>query len=595
MRTEAQRECAAAQPVGFSAAPEPYTGPRTGDYLPALDVRPTRRAVPRNLPPYTGPVTGEFVAPSLGRLDTDPDGARRYRRPPTQRYPHHPSRPAQHYGPIVQRYFEPAASRMAGFETLGDLATQRASPPVNRWSAPTESRPRTHEQADHRKHSRWPDIGHRTFVLVGMVITVAAFYAIQRLVWPNNIIPGTGLRAAWSGASLLWLSALVPAACELIGLLMYQNPKWPKAIKPIPQLVTWRIVSRGLNTKALTATILRCRAESLANPLFRYVIEVVTDTSHDGLPAPAPDLHYIRVPKNYETPRATRNKARALNYALRYSPLPDDAWIVHLDEESQPTRSLISGIARMIAEEEESGELRIGQGIIVYHRDWKNHPFFTLSDCIRTGSDLGRLFFSMRLGVPLFGLHGSYIVVRNDIEKQVGFDVGPEGSITEDAFWGYQQMEAGRRCRWVDGYLEEQCTQSLSDFMKQRRRWFSGLVKVATKAPVRLRWRFVLCVSMLAWALAPLAWGYTIAHLITGGYVNPLVRALANGSFAVYIVTTLAGLRVNMTEHGIRNPLKRFGWCVTWLCCMPVFSLMESVSVAYALARPATGFHVVRK
>jgi hypothetical protein len=52
---------------------------------------------------------------------------------------------------------------------------------------------------------------------------------------------------------------------------------------------------------------------------------------------------------------------------------------------------------------------------------------------------------------------------------------------------------------------------------------------------------------------------------------------------------------VNMTEHGIRNPLRRIGWCVTWLACMPMFSLMESVSVAYAIVKPARGFHVVRK
>jgi egghead protein (zeste-white 4 protein) len=548
-----------------------------------------------DLPPYTGPVTGEFFAHSRGRLLTDPDGARRYPRPPAQRYPLPPWRPAQHGVTPTQRQYEPTVSRMTGFEALSKPSMPRVLPPLEGWSAPTEPKPRTYQGAGHRKHSRWPDIGHRTFVLVSMVITVATLFAIQRLVWPNNAVRGNGLGSAWSGASLLWLSALMPAACELTGLLMYQNPKWPKTVKPISQIVSWRIVSRGLNTQALTATILRCRAESQANPLFRYVIEVVTDTSHDGLPAPAPDLHYIRVPKNYETPRGTRNKARALNFALHYSPLPDNAWIVHLDEESQPTRSMISGIARMIAEEEDSGELRIGQGVIVYHRDWKSHPFFTLSDCIRTGSDLGRLFFSMRIGVPLFGLHGSYIIVRNDVEKEVGFDVGPEGSITEDAFWGYQQMETGRRCRWVDGYLEEQCTQSLPDFMKQRRRWFTGLVKVATQAPVKLRWRFVLGVSMLAWALAPLVWGYTIAHFITGGYVDPVVRALANGSFAVYIVTTLVGLRVNMNEHGINNPLKRLGWCVTWLCCMPVFSLIESASVDYALARPATGFHVVRK
>jgi egghead protein (zeste-white 4 protein) len=453
--------------------------------------------------------------------------------------------------------------------------------------------PRT--AAPRRKHPARLDLEHKAFVLAAMVICVAALYEIQHQLWPSDGYTGGVLPDLWSLSSLVWLSSLVPAACELAGLLLFRNPRSPAVARPIPQLVSWRIVSRGINARALTDTILRCRAESQANPLFRYVIEVITDTSHSDLPPPAPDLRYIQVPKNYKTPRQTRNKARALNYALEVSPLPDDAWIVHLDEESQPTASLIAGAARMIAEEEQSGALRIGQGIIVYHREWKKHPFFTLSDCVRTGSDLGRLYLSMLIGVPLFGLHGSFIVVRNDVEKEIGFDVGPEGSITEDAYWGYLQIQAGRRCRWVDGYLEEQCTQSVSDFVKQRRRWFSGLVRVSYQAPAKLRWRFILGISMISWALAPFTWGYTVAHFITGGYVPPVVRALANVSFSVYIVTTIIGLRVNMTEHGIRNPLKRLGWCVTWILCLPLFSLMESISVAYAIVRPAGDFHVVRK
>ena len=201
----------------------------------------------------------------------------------------------------------------------------------------------------------------------------------------------------------------------------------------------------------------------------------------------------------------------------------------------------------------------------------------------------------MRVGIPLFGLHGSYIVVRNDVEKAVGFDVGPLGSITEDAFWGCQQMQAGRRCRWVDGYLEEQCTQSVSDFMKQRRRWFNGLVKVAIYAPVKLRWRAVIGLSMAAWALAPFAWVYTIAHFALGGYVDPWIRLMANGSFAVYITTTLVGLRVNMTEHGFTGKGNRIRWCISWLALMPLFSLMESASVAFAIVKPSSKFHVVKK
>jgi egghead protein (zeste-white 4 protein) len=427
-----------------------------------------------------------------------------------------------------------------------------------------------------------------------MTVSLGALYAIQREAWPASPIPASLLMRAWDISSLLWLCAVVPAVSALAGLLIYRNPRGAGACA-IPQLVCWRIVSRGTNTEALTATIRRCRAESRKTPLFRYVIEVVTDASPEGLPPASDDLMYIQVPDSYQTPGGSRNKARALEYALHHSHLPATTWLVHLDEETHPTPSGIRGIARMIAEEERTGRLRIGQGTIVYHRDWKAHPFLTLSDCSRTGDDLGRYHLAMRLGIALFGLHGSYIVVRNDVEKYVGFDVGPRGSITEDAFWACMQMQAGHRCRWVDGYMEEQSTQSVTDFMKQRRRWFNGLVKVAAFAPVKLRWRAGLTISMAAWALTPLAWAYTLAHFAIGGEVDPLVRALANGSFAIYITTTLVGLKVNLAEHGVTSRVRRTGWYAAWLACMPVFGLMESASVAYAMARPSSGFHIVRK
>ena len=447
----------------------------------------------------------------------------------------------------------------------------------------------------HRRASRGPDVRHRLLVVALMIFTTGSLYAIERRLWPTNrVLPGR-VEGVWSWLSLLWLAPAIPAICELAGLLIYRQPRWAATDKRIPQLVCWRIVSRGINVRALTATILRCRAESQALPLFRYVIEVITDTAHDGLPAPADDLRYIRVPRDYQTPKGTRAKARALHYALQVSPLPRHAWIVHLDEESQPTPSGIRGIAGMIAEEEANGQLRIGQGTITYHRDLEDRPFFTLADCIRTGSDLGRLFLSMRLGVPFFGLHGSFIVVRNDVEREIGFDVGPHGSITEDAFWGYQQMERGRRCRWVDGYIEEQCTHSAGDFLNQRRRWFSGLMKVTLYAPVKLRWRVMLGISVLAWALAPFAWVYTIEHFVHGGHISPAVQVIANLTLAVYIVTTILGLRVNLTEHGVKSPIRRLGWFITWLTCLPMFSLMESAGVAWALVNPARSFHVVRK
>jgi egghead protein (zeste-white 4 protein) len=438
---------------------------------------------------------------------------------------------------------------------------------------------------------------HRVIVTVLTVAAMTVFYAGQQYLWPRNPLPRGYLQEVWSWGGLIWTAAFIPAVFELAGLYLWRPPAG--APRRIGNLVCWRIVSKGVNREALTATIAACRREMRCTPLFPYVIEVLVDrnTAAEGLPAEGGDLHYIRVPHGYVTPNGTVAKARALHYALQVSPLRPDTWLVHMDEESWPTRSGITGIAAMIAEEESARPWcpRIGQGTITYHREWKNHPFFTLADCIRSGSDKGRLFLSMKIGVPLFGLHGSFIVVRNDMEKSVGFDIGARGSLTEDAWWGTMAMDRGLRCRWVDGYIAEQCTQRVPDFLKQRRRWFNGLARTALSAPASWRWRAVLTVSMLAWASAPLAWIYTAGHLIDGGYINPAIRLLADFSLAVYVATTLIGLQLNMREHGIRGIAQKVRWALTWLACLPVFSLMESAAVAYAIVRPAKDFHVVRK
>jgi egghead protein (zeste-white 4 protein) len=444
----------------------------------------------------------------------------------------------------------------------------------------------------------WADLRHRAFVLTALGLAVAALYAIQAALWPRAAMPHTALGEAWSWSSLLWVTAMLPAAAELAGLLTHRYPRNLYLTKPVDIPVCFRIVSRGLNTEVLRDTILAIGREMDATPLFPYTIEVVTDGAsldRQYMPAERQGLTYIAVPLDYRAPRGTLYKARSLHYALSASDISDKTWIVHCDEETRPTRSGIQGIARMIAEETASGKLRIGQGTILYHRNWSAHPFLTLADCIRTGSDLGRGWLSMRIGLPLFGLHGSWIVVRNDIERAAGFDVSPAGSLAEDSWWGLTEAQAGQRIRWVDGYMTEQCPESARDFMRQRRRWANGMTRAVLHAPADLRYKIVMGISIACWMLAPIAWIYTLTHFGFGGYINPWVRLFANVSFATYIVTTLTGLRVNMTEHGIASPIRRAGITLLWLVMMPVFGLMESAAVGYATIRPAKTFEVIKK
>lgn len=438
--------------------------------------------------------------------------------------------------------------------------------------------------------------GHRTRIVLSMTLITVTLYMMQNALWPHGRSPTGGAQMTWSWLSLLWVTAIVPGALGLAGMLFFRHPTDLDGVVRIPQLVSWRIVSRGTNIDALRSTIERCQKEMSRTPLFDYVIEVVVESGTNFLLLPdSADVVYLVIPDDYATPNGSLYKARALQYALENSKLPAKAWLVHLDEETQPTSSGIKGISKMILEEEETGRLRAGQGAILYHRDWKKHPIMTLADNVRTGDDFARFHFQHKLGVTVFGLHGSYIVVRNDVESAIGFDFGPVGSITEDAFWALVLMESGGRARWCDGYLEEQSTQSLGDFVKQRRRWYQGLLKVSLYAPVKLRWRTCLGINTLLWTFAPFAAFYTLVHFAYGFEVRPWIRLMANLSYASFTTLYLIGLKVNMDEHGITGWWRRTFWTFAQLMLTPFFSVLEGVGVFMAIVKPVDGFHVIKK
>ena len=67
------------------------------------------------------------------------------------------------------------------------------------------------------------------------------------------------------------------------------------------------------------------------------------------------------VDSTYQTKSGALNKARALQYCLEEDKniLEDDAWIVHLDEETLLTEASVRGIMNFIS----TGKHSFGQGI----------------------------------------------------------------------------------------------------------------------------------------------------------------------------------------------------------------------------------------
>ena len=437
----------------------------------------------------------------------------------------------------------------------------------------------------------------RATVLGLFVLVFVAIRVIKALVWSGTAAAPQGFLGhlmVWG--SITWIVLIPWAVADLIGWMIFRRHS-PASDghtgSPIDHTVAFRIVTRGDQPRVVCETAHVILDTMAGRPLFPYSLEVVSDVPIANLP----EHHAVRplvVPDSYTTGNGATHKARALQYALEHSPIPDDAWILHLDEESHITPEVVEGIREAVAAEEASGELRIGQGLILYDRNIEDNTFLTLADSIRVADDMGRFYLQYRLNRVLFGMHGSFVLVRSDVEQRIGWDFPPDACVTEDTTWALMQMDAGTRFRWVDGTVVEQAPQTPMDFVKQRRRWFGGMWWGALRAPARLAYRSMLIMAMFIWSFGWLNLLFSYTHLFSGVLIPTPIAMLGDLVFATYITNYLIGLWVSLTNR--RQPWPgRIKYVMLQVVLLPAYTALEGAAVVYALAKPEKGFHVVRK
>lgn len=429
-------------------------------------------------------------------------------------------------------------------------------------------------------------------VLSILALTIGALYVVQEALLKHAGPPeGLAFLIATIGG-VLWCCPVLAGSLSNVGMLLQRKDAEQPVGEPLPNLVSFRFMSRGTNPDSLRSSVQSVHAVMQRQPLFSYVVEVCVEVPQENLPE---DTLEMLIPEGYQTPNGTLFKGRALQFSMDASKIADDAWIMHCDEESHIHESMIFGMYYAIMEEEQSGEHRIGQGAILYYNSLDEHPFLALADSVRTGDDIGRFHLQNRCWhLPVWGFHGSFILVRNSVEKKVGFDFGPNGSITEDAFWALVSTEHGARSRWVDGYMVEQGTERIMDFIKQRRRWYVGLRKVVIHAPVRLRLRLPLAFFTCLWSVSWIAIVYTYVNLVVGWDTSPAVQLLGNLSLATYVVIYIVGLRTTLALYKVPFA-RKVRLYVAQVACIPLFAILEAAGVLYAIVKPEAGFHVVQK
>lgn len=342
------------------------------------------------------------------------------------------------------------------------------------------------------------------------------------------------------------------------------------------------------------------------------IIEVVTDNCL-GLPdtrnlkrldlnglAGCAHIVQMVVPSTYQTSKGALFKARALNYALKAggSCLDDEDMIIHLDEETLLHRSSVQGIqvfARAYPD-------RIGQGVIVYGHGDIVQTIFTAADSVRVADDWCRFRLNLSLETALVGMHGSYVVNSAGLERHVTYDFGPEGSVTEDAFFAIAAIDKGYKFAFIDGYMEEKSPFTFMDFVKQRKRWLNGLTLVGCAPEFSWRLRWILKLSTFAWWLTPLMIPLSImtlvcTYLIGNIRLPPVVATLQGLAYGTVIWVYVFGASYNF-RVGDRPLLYLLRVLMTG-CLAPLAGLLESSCVVYAWATPEDvkkpKFHIVEK
>lgn len=388
-----------------------------------------------------------------------------------------------------------------------------------------------------------------------------------------------------------------------------------------------RYVTRGNNPRlvARNARDAEYILRQSGLPESKYVVEIVTDKplNHGSDDALNQRVVEIVVPSWYKTPHGALFKARALNYAIGASSARDFDWIVHLDEETRFDFHTVAAILLHCGKETHAVRVaqskqwpNIGQGPILFGQAmssmaWRQASastcqgnwITTLADSSRVSDDCGRFRVQYEFGEMWAGMHGSFVVAANCVEKHITFDHGVEGSIAEDAFFALLARSRTVRFSWIDAFMYEQSPFTFADFVKQRARWLVGGIMACRSEKIPWRARATMGSLLTLWSLMP----FTILALIATLILEQLepLRAEDRWYFGVLLPLTAATSLWSyvlgfFVSYSVRDlGLFRF---ITLLYLQivlaPVFGAMEVSGVMYGLwnfEQLSVCFHIVQK
>jgi Glycosyl transferase family group 2 len=247
------------------------------------------------------------------------------------------------------------------------------------------------------------------------------------------------------------------------------------------------------------------------------------------------------------------------------------------------------GLVRFIEKQSDSRQgLHLAQGILTYPRELAANRLTWLADAVRPGCDISLFAIATGRGWPVAGLHGELLLVRASVEAAIGWDFGPRTTVEDAEFAVWFATRYPKQCDWFPGRSYGASPASVSDFIRQRKRWFLGLLELAFRGTMPLRRRVLLLHNVVIWSLTPAAYPglillvSSLLSLSTAPAWLVLLPLWAlNVGFAIWLYWE--GLKINAASSD--HPHRHWWEPVCLIALLPLFLLWEVLGILGGLFR----------
>lgn len=412
--------------------------------------------------------------------------------------------------------------------------------------------------------------------------------------------------------SLYFPAAVIGTVGGAFGASRYATPRFEGRVSKLVVFTIPSVGSMDVLPPALSRVIQSILTFAPLH-LDRFRIDVVVDEGSEGIPTllrtfGGDSINLVTVPSGFRCRNGgAKNKARALEYARivreREGGLArDDVFIYHLDDDTAVGGAdTIKSIAQFISEDD-GVSYHLAQGVLSFPYDLSKSWIARVADSIRPSDDLTRFhFFTGILGRPLAGLHGEHLLVRSSVENRIGWDFGVNR--LEDSYFGlvFSQLYPGKS-KFLNSFVYGGASPpTIYDFIKQRRRWYSGFLQLVFSNKLRPKVKIPMVLYTISYAVSPFQYAVivVVASMLFGVQVVPDIPWLVPlwaFTMAYQLWMYLEGFRINryVTKH------MRIEWWYNALVIPLIYISggVEAVAAAHAIAdfvKKKDSFHVIRK